>query len=124
MSKTEKQNGGFLAVAQSLQRGHSLEELDEALCSLVQKVTQTGKGGSMTYTIKVKPAKRGSSTLVVEDDVAQKDPKQERELSIWFADKNGILSRTDPGQSELSFTVDDGGHSEQLEDDKDEAINQ
>lgn len=108
--KNETINGGFLAVVQSLQKGDSIRELDAALAALVQAVERTGKGGSLTYTIKIKPMKPGSKTLLIEDCPPNaKEPVDERPISIWFADANGQLVRNDPRQQELKFSVETGG---------------
>lgn len=108
--KNDTVNGGFLAVLQSLQKGESMRELDAALASLVKAVESTGKGGSLTYTIKIKPMKPGSKTLLVEDCPPNaKEPVAERPVSIWFAEANGALVRNDPRQRELTFSVETGG---------------
>lgn len=79
--------------------GSSTKELTEALEGLVQTCVLTGKGGTITYTISVKP--EGHGKVRVTDDIKVKAPKFPRKDALFFANEHGELSRKQPGQLEL-----------------------
>lgn len=84
------------------QRGGALHgELSEKLQELVAAVAEHDKGGTLSLTITVKPAGTGTSMYVVADEVKVKTPLGERGASLFFADGEGNLSRSDPRQPEL-----------------------
>lgn len=80
-------------------KGQTHEELSDALYDLVARVMDTGKAGTLTLTIKVAPVK-GNETgaLVVSDEIKLRLPEHDRKASLFFPDKQGNLSRTDPHQ--------------------------
>lgn len=82
-------------------RGRTHEELGEALHTLVARVKDTGKKGSVTLTIVVEPMKKDERLLVVGDKIAIKLPEHDRPSAVWFVGKDGNLQRDDPDQ--LSF---------------------
>jgi hypothetical protein len=82
-------------------RGGALHsELGEKLAELSVACLDNEKGGTLTVTIKVKPAKVDGA-LIFEDEVKVKVPEPDRGGAIWFPDSNGNLSRRDPRQPEL-----------------------
>jgi hypothetical protein len=78
--------------------GKSHDELSDALFDLVQKVRDTGKSGSVVYTIKVGPMKGDKDVLVVSDEIKLKLPEHDRKASLFYTDKVGNLTRQDPQQ--------------------------
>lgn len=78
-------------------KGHSHDELSEGLRDLVNRVTDTGKKGSITYTVTVEPTK-GTDALTVSDEIKLKLPEHDRDASLFFRDKDGNLTRSDPNQ--------------------------
>jgi hypothetical protein len=76
-------------------KGHSHEELSEALRDLVARVNDTGKKGSITYIVTVEPTK-GTDALTVSDQIKLKFPEYARDASLFFSDANGNLARSDP----------------------------
>lgn len=88
----------FADVLRELGRGSTHSELSEGLRDLVAHVAELGKGGSLTYSLTVKPQKNGDGVLVVEDRIALKLPLPERKASIFYADDLGNLTREDPRQ--------------------------
>lgn len=80
-------------------KGATHEELGEALHDLIGRVQDTGKKGSLTLTISVSMLKGGDGrALVVEDAIKLKLPEHDRQSSLFYADKNGNLTRNDPDQ--------------------------
>lgn len=78
-------------------KGHSHEELSEALRDLVARVKDTGKKGSITYVVTVEPTK-GTDALTVSDEIKLRLPEHDRDASLFFTDANGNLTRSDPNQ--------------------------
>lgn len=80
-------------------RGHTHDVLSRRLHELISAVQETGKGGSLTLKIDVKPIPgTGAKTLTVTDAVAAKIPAAERPKSIFFVTNDGNLTRNDPTQ--------------------------
>lgn len=82
-------------------RGVLAVELGEKMNELVDAVNTYHKGGSLTLTVKIKPAHRGEGMVLVIDDVTMKLPEAEREEILYFIDKDANLSRANPAQPEL-----------------------
>lgn len=92
----------FAAFLQQQRRGVLHGELSDALHGLLAAVKDTGKPGSLQFTLKVKPAAKGNAEQVlISDLVVVKAPSVERPESIFFLDDEGNLSRSDPRQMEL-----------------------
>lgn len=79
-------------------RGQSERELSARLRELVEAVEETGKGGSITYTVSIKPQGNADHAVLVTDSVKTKFPELDRPASIFFADEAYRLVRTDPRQ--------------------------
>lgn len=85
----------FAAILATI-RPHTVTELSDGLRELVQKVQDTGKQGSITLTLTVKPLDGDSNVLTVNDEIRVKAPEHSRKGSIAFPDHWGNLSRSDP----------------------------
>ena len=91
----------FFEALAELHDGLTPKELNEAFQSLVAEVKQTGRKGSLTLKIEVKPPKnRNSETILVTDQIVVKAPSMDRGASIFFANVKGEISR-DPHNQEL-----------------------
>lgn len=82
-------------------RGRSEQELSRCLAELVEAVEETGKSGSITYTLTIKPEPKADRAMLVTDSIKMKAPELDRPASIFFADNDHHLVRSHPGQ--LSF---------------------
>lgn len=92
----------FADVLVELSGGRTHTELSEQLHDLIARVRDTGKKGSLTLTITVSRVKNAAeNTLTVSDDVRAKLPAHDRNVSVFFADADGNLSRKDPNQLEF-----------------------
>jgi hypothetical protein len=99
----------FCDAVDSLRFGALGTELTDELIALTNKCQETGRAGSITLTIKIKPGKGGQ--LEIEDDIKTKLPKPERGSTMMFATIEGHLSRADPRQAELpGIRMVDVGH--------------
>lgn len=84
--------------------GQSQEELADALNALVQAVSDTGKKGTLTYTITVQPVNKDTAgQFIVHDELKLKEPKRAREASIFFGTPENNLVRNDPRQIPLAL---------------------
>lgn len=105
MSTTDKDDAvrvrPFADVLQEIDRGKFHAEVSDALHELTSHVEDTRKGGEVVLVIKVQPMKKNADVLEVVADVRTKLPRNERKASIFFADREGNLTRTDPNQPEL-----------------------
>jgi hypothetical protein len=79
-------------------RGRSEKELSEKLTDLVAAVEDTGRAGSITYTLTIKPEPKAEHAMLVTDQIKVKTPEYDRPVSIFFADPDHNLVRTDPSQ--------------------------
>lgn len=94
----------FELVLREMRHGRSLAELSQELAALVAAVRETGKGGSLSYTITVKPASQGDVvTVQLQDEVKAKVPKPARGASIFYASDENALMRSDPRQREFAL---------------------
>lgn len=106
MNEPQHNPNHFLDTLREMRGGISLEELSTQLHALVAAVQDTGKKGSLVYTLTVKPATAGSSfQLVVADAIKASVPCLERSADIFFATKNGELTRSNPNQRSLDLKV-------------------
>ncbi len=89
----------FVATLRALRLGELDDELTSELHQLVEKCQATGRAGSITLTLSLKPGKGGQIEVI--DDIKVKNPKPERGSSIMFATPEGNLQREDPRQGKL-----------------------
>lgn len=88
----------FADALRELSGGRSHEELSQSMHDLIGAVRDTGKAGSMTFTIKVAPMKKNADALLVSDSITLRAPQHDRKDSIFYTDKQGNLTRSDPNQ--------------------------
>lgn len=97
---TDTSTQDFLAFLAGINKGRTVADLGAKLQELVAAIENTGKGGTLTLKITVKPANK-SDALTVADEVTVKAPALAKPDSIFFPDANHNLVRNDPKQSEL-----------------------
>ena len=86
----------FADVLSEVNKGVVADEAATKLAELVASVRETGKGGSITVTVKVDPFKGNEDIVKVSGRVALKAPQAEPPASIFYPDETGNLSRNDP----------------------------
>src|SRR5579884_1972977 len=98
----------FQETIVQINNGAAVQELSDALKKVVAAVRDTGKSGSVTLTLKVAPASKGSAdVLLVESQVKTKLPEPERGMTIFYATDDNLLVRNDPKQQMLPLRVVD-----------------
>jgi hypothetical protein len=98
-------NKAYAVFLQELRDGRTHSELSSLLGELLQKVKDTGKGGSITLEIKVGPATRGSEVdkVVIKDKITAKLPSPERGEDFYWLTDDSQLSRNHPRQTSLDL---------------------
>lgn len=86
----------FSEVLKEIGEGATASELSEAFWDLLQRVQDTGKPGSIVFTIAVAPDGRGR--IGVKDAIKLKLPEYNRPETAFFLDRHGNASRRDPNQ--------------------------
>jgi hypothetical protein len=94
----------FAAFLCQTNKGRTERELSEAMQRLVAAVQETGKAGTLTLRIDIKPQANTDGVVTVTDRVTVKAPQLERPNSIFFITKNAGLSRNDPNQRSIFDT--------------------
>lgn len=100
---TKRDTRPFTGFLQEQRRGALHEELSEMLAETVAAVTEHGKVGTVTLTLKIKPA--GDQMVQVFDELKCKAPEGEKPPSIFYTDDAGNVSRTDPRQTSLPLNA-------------------
>lgn len=101
-SKPDPDRQDFAALLMQHARGRTHDELSETFATLVREVMRTGKAGSLTYTVKVSPAKNVEDMVAVTDAIRSTIPQLDRPASMWFADATtGALSQDHPTQQHI-----------------------
>jgi len=96
----------FPETVLQMNNGATVMELSNALEQVVAAVRAAGKAGSITLTIKVAPASKGSTNvLMVESQVKSKLPEPDRGMTIFYATEDNRLVRSDPRQQMLPLRV-------------------
>lgn len=98
--KTDEKPPSFAAMLAQV-RPRTDVEAAETLRKVIEAVKATGKVGTVTLRLDVKPADGLMDAVVVYDRITQKVPEKTREGSMAFITRDGDLSRTDPGAMPL-----------------------
>jgi hypothetical protein len=106
----------FSLVLQDIRDGRTHSELTASMEELLTAVRNTGKAGSITLEIKVKPNTRGGDIdrVLVTDKVTTKIPKPERGDDFFFVTDDNNLSRNHPRQHSLDLRTATAGAPTQL----------
>lgn len=91
----------FSDTLRELRNGEALLDLAEHMQELVNAVADSGKTGSLTLTIEVKPFEKHSGALVLRDSIKTKLPKAEQRGTVLFSTPEGNLTRNNPRQDDL-----------------------
>ena len=82
--------------------GVFIDTASDKMAELVQAVSDSGKAGSLTITISVKPATRGGA-MHLTGKYTLKKPAEEPMEALLFATPEGNLVADDPKQSKLDL---------------------
>ena len=90
-------------ILRDIRKGAAVEEASNALADVVRAVDETGKDGSVTIVLKIKPAKHGGPEKTLLAEVKSKKPIADIAPAIFFSNEGGDLHRYDPRQEEMSL---------------------
>ena len=93
----------FTDLLREHRKGIAAEEATFIYRELVRKIRETGKGGSMTLTLKMSPSNGDVDQIEIDISVSAKPPQRSIPKAIFYSDEEGDLFRTDPKQNE-AFT--------------------
>jgi len=97
-------DNGFTRLLSEHRCGHLAHELSTELRALLAACEETGKPGSLTLKLFVKPANKGQALLVlIEDELSLTAPKLPVEPSVFFVDPDHNLSRDHPQQLRMEL---------------------
>lgn len=80
----------------AIRRGRLLEDVNESLRSVVKMVMESGRAGSVTLKLSLKPVSRNEDQIQVSDTITVTPPKPEPGSTILWAGENGELHRNAP----------------------------
>ena len=83
--------------------GRTHADLTQGMNELLEAVQATGKAGSITLTVKVKP--EGGRLIKVSDEVNVKIPKADRDPALFYVTDDNELSRDNPDQPKLPLKM-------------------
>lgn len=90
-------------ILRDIRKGRVIEEATTTMNDVVRAVDETGKEGSVTITIKIKPSKHGGPEKTILAEVKAKKPIAEIPPAVFFSDNDGDLHRIDPNQEEMEL---------------------
>lgn len=99
-----KQQKAFAITLQDLRDGRVHADTTDKFNELLTKVQDTGKGGELILSIKIKPATRGDvDKVTISCATTLKLPKEERGEDIFYITEEQELSRNHPRQGSLEL---------------------
>lgn len=93
----------FIEVVSVLRGGKAQEEASEKLNELQRACQDTGKKGSISFTLTVDPDKGDNGQYFLSDDIKLKKPELPKGRTLMFGTPEGNLQRTNPNQHEFEF---------------------
>lgn len=85
-------------------KGRTHTELSLGLQELVAEVLRTGKPGSISLVVSVKPTAGMENAVNVTDQIVRKVPRGERATSMFFVTEDHELVRHNPNQPSIFDT--------------------
>jgi hypothetical protein len=99
----------FAVVLSHLDYGALLPSLSEDLQLLTKEVKASGRAGTLSLTLKIKPTGNRGQVEITSDSTLKR-PKADPAKSIFFATDKGELLRDDPRQKKLPFGEEFDAH--------------
>lgn len=88
-------------------KGRSHDELTARLTEIARAVQETGKAGTLTYSLKIKPARNVDGMVTLEDTITAKVPEYDRPATAYFVTEDGALTLEHPHQAAMFSVVRD-----------------
>jgi hypothetical protein len=99
----------FTSTLNTMDYGVTPTELSDDLAELLRAVQDTGKQGTLTLKLTVKPESLATGQVAIIADTSLKAPQLPRDKAFMFMTPDGNLQREDPRQKKLQFESHEGG---------------
>lgn len=103
----------FMSTLNSMDYGVTPEELSDELAEVVQAVRDTGKQGTVTLKLTIKPESISNGQVSITPEVKANAPQMPRDKALMYFTPDNNLQREDPRQKKLAFEAVEGGKAEQ-----------
>lgn len=91
----------FTATLVDIRNGGLVDDATELLSELVKNVQDSGKGGTLTLKIEIKPFAKSADAMSVKGTVSATMPKVADNEEVFFATYENNLSRNNEKQRDL-----------------------
>ncbi|SEG15935.1 hypothetical protein SAMN05444390_1011525 [Marinobacterium lutimaris] len=98
----------FINTLSTMDYGVTANELSDDLAELLRAVQDTGKQGTLTLKLTVKPESLATGQVGIIADTTLKAPQQPKDKAFMFMTPDGNLQREDPRQKRLQFEAHEG----------------
>lgn len=94
-------------VLKGIRKGRMMHELAEKLEELTTAIRDTNQKGSLTLKLSITPLKKGDAdgmgaiAIALSDTIKIDKPEPAKAETLFFATRNGALSRNNPDQMNL-----------------------
>lgn len=99
-------------LIQNQRKGDFASEISDKLAEVSKAAIETGKPGTVTIKIKVKPM-QGLEAVAIEDKVTATIPEGDPTRAVFYINDDGDLERNDPKQRELPLQTIEGGKKDE-----------
>jgi hypothetical protein len=106
-------DASFINLLQNHRSGVMLDEIGQAMRTIVDAALLTGRPGGLTVKIAFAPTSSGA--IEIQDDVKLTMPKADKATSLFFVSDHGALVRNNPNQLEMPLRSIEGGATVTLE---------
>jgi hypothetical protein len=93
-------------IMREIRRGRGVELASDMLAEVVRAVEESGKKGSVTIKITVKPEDGGGNQKTIGMTVTSTVPRPTIPDAVFFSDGEGDLHRSDPNQGDMFVEAD------------------
>lgn len=93
-------------ILREMRRGVVVDQISEELETVIKAVRHTGKGGSLTIKLDIKPRDAEGDQVNIAVAITPKVPQAPLPEAVFFTTIDGDLLRDDPNQREI-FTPTD-----------------
>ena len=95
--------GLFMHTVNTLLHGTTADELSAELHKVIEAARKTGKKGSLTLALAIKPVGRDTGQYEIRDKITSQVPELDKGMTLMFGTPEGNLQREDPRQKKLDL---------------------
>ncbi len=104
----------FTYTLNNMDYGVTAEDASDEMAEVLQAVKDTGKQGTVTVKLTIKPESLQSGQVSITPEVTSKAPQLPRDKAMLFLTPDNNVQREDPRQKKLEFESVDGGKKADL----------